>query len=80
MTSHYTWGSVTTVHDLEGVLGRPLHTLFWALTLSWSPVIGEIFVHNRLRPQLSREVTSRTKLRQIRSKWTPSGVHMCLDE
>jgi hypothetical protein len=26
MTSHYTWGSVTTLHDLGGVLGRPLDT------------------------------------------------------
>jgi hypothetical protein len=28
MTSHYTEGSVTTLHDSEGVLGRPLVTLF----------------------------------------------------
>ena len=28
MTSHYTWGSVTTLHgDFGGVLGRPLDTL-----------------------------------------------------
>jgi hypothetical protein len=26
MTSHYTWGSVTTLHDFGGVLGRPLDT------------------------------------------------------
>ena len=36
MTSHYTWGSVTTLHDLGGVLGRPLDTFFWGLTISWS--------------------------------------------
>ena len=36
MTSHYTWGSVTTLHDFGGVLGRPLDTFFWALTISWS--------------------------------------------
>ena len=36
MTSHYTWGSVTTLHDFEGVLARPLDTFFWALTISWS--------------------------------------------
>ena len=30
MTSHDTWGSVTTLHDFGGVLGRPLDTLFWA--------------------------------------------------
>ena len=35
MTSHYTWGFVTTLHDFGGVLGRPLDTSFWALTISW---------------------------------------------
>jgi hypothetical protein len=29
---------------------------------------------------LSREVTSGAKSRQFRSKWTPLGVHVCLDE
>ena len=29
MTSHYTWESVTTLHDFGGVLGWPLDTLFW---------------------------------------------------
>ena len=28
MTSHYTWGVVTTLHDLESVLGWPLDTSF----------------------------------------------------
>ena len=28
MASHYTWGSVITLHDFEGVLGRPLDTFF----------------------------------------------------
>ena len=32
MTSHYTRGSVTTLHDFGGALGRPLDTFFWALT------------------------------------------------
>jgi hypothetical protein len=36
MTSHYTWRSVTTLHDFGGVLERPLDILFWALTISWS--------------------------------------------
>ena len=35
MTSHYTRGSVTTPDDLGGVLGRPLDTFFWALTITW---------------------------------------------
>ena len=28
MTSHYTWGSVTTLRDVRGVLGRPSDTFF----------------------------------------------------
>ena len=36
MTSHYTWGSMTALHDFGGVLGRPLDTFSWALTISWS--------------------------------------------
>ena len=30
MTSHWTWGSVTTLHGSRGVLGRPLGTFFWS--------------------------------------------------
>ena len=30
MISHYTWGSVTTLHDFGDVLGRPLDKFFWA--------------------------------------------------
>ena len=40
MTSHYTWGSVTTLHDFGGVSGRPLDTFFWALTISWSRLLA----------------------------------------
>ena len=36
MTSHYTWTSMTTKMMLEGVLGWPLDTFCWALTISWS--------------------------------------------
>ena len=36
MTPHSTWGSVTTLHDFEGLLDRPWDTFFWALTISWS--------------------------------------------
>ena len=35
MTSHYTRGSVTTLHDVGGVLGRPWDTFFWALTINF---------------------------------------------
>jgi hypothetical protein len=31
---------VTTLHDLEGVLGRPLATFFWALTISMVMALG----------------------------------------
>ena len=31
MTSHYTWGSMTTLHDFGGFLGQPLDTFIWAL-------------------------------------------------
>ena len=34
------WGSVTTLHDFGGVLGRPLHTFSWALTISWSRLLA----------------------------------------
>jgi hypothetical protein len=43
MASHYTWGSVTTLHDFEGVLGRPLDTFFWALTISWSQLLAHVW-------------------------------------
>ena len=35
-TSHYTWRSVTTLHDFGGELERPRDTFFWALTIYWS--------------------------------------------
>ena len=40
MDSHYTWGYVTTLHDFGGVWGRPLDTIFWALTSSWSRLLA----------------------------------------
>ena len=43
MTSHYTWGSVTTLHDFGGVLGRwPLDTFFWAHPISWSWLMSSL--------------------------------------
>ena len=42
MTSHYTWGSVTTLHDFGGVLGRPLGNFFWTLTISWSQLLARV--------------------------------------
>ena len=43
MTSHYTWGSVITLHDFGGVLGWPLDTFFWALTISWSQLLAHVW-------------------------------------
>ena len=43
MTSHYTLGSVTTLHDFGDVLGRPLDTFFWALTISWSQLLARVW-------------------------------------
>ena len=40
MTSHYTRGPVTALHDVGGVLGRPLDTFVWALTISWSRLLA----------------------------------------
>ena len=43
MTSHYTWGSMTTLHDFGGVLGRLVDTFFWALTISWSQLLAHMW-------------------------------------
>ena len=42
MTLHYIWVSVTTLHDFGGVLGRPLDTFFWAITISWSRLLARV--------------------------------------
>ena len=44
MASHYTWGSVTTVDDFGGVVGRPLDTFFWAFTISMSRLLARVWV------------------------------------
>ena len=43
MTSHYTWGSVTTPNDFGGVSGWPVDTFFWALTMSWSRLSARVW-------------------------------------
>ena len=43
VTSHYTWESVSTLHDFGGVSGRPLDTFFWALTISWSRLLARVW-------------------------------------
>ena len=42
MTSHYTWEYGTTLHDIGGVLERPLNTFFRALTISWSRLLARV--------------------------------------
>ena len=42
-TSHYTWRSVTTLHDFGSVIGWPLDTVFWALTISWSRLLARVW-------------------------------------
>ena len=42
VTSHYTRGSVTALHDFGGALGRPSDTLFWALTISCSRLLVRV--------------------------------------
>ena len=34
--------SPTTLHDVGGVLGRPLDTFLWALTISWSRLLARV--------------------------------------
>ena len=54
MTSHYTWRPVTTLHDdFRGVLGRPLDTFFWALTIPWSRLLVRVWSG----PELTRHIT-----------------------
>ena len=43
MTPHYTWVSMTAFHDFGGVLGWPLNTFFWALTISWSRLLARVW-------------------------------------
>ena len=43
MTSHYTQGSMTTLYGSGGVLGRPLDTFRWALTISWSQLLAQVW-------------------------------------
>ena len=43
MTSHYTCGSMTTLHDVGGVLVRPLDTASWALTISWTWLLARVW-------------------------------------
>jgi hypothetical protein len=54
MTSHHSWGSVTTLHDCAGVLGRPLDTFFWALTISWSRLLARVWSGRKIPKEVMR--------------------------
>ena len=43
MTSCYTWGPVTTLHDVRGVLGGPLDTFFWAIRILRSRLLARVW-------------------------------------
>jgi hypothetical protein len=43
MTSYYTRGYVTTLHDFEGALGWSLDNFFWALTISQSRLLARVW-------------------------------------
>jgi hypothetical protein len=43
VTSHYTRGSATTLHDVGGASGRALDTFFRALTISWSRLLSRVW-------------------------------------
>jgi hypothetical protein len=43
MTSHYTVGSTTALHEFGGLLGQPLDTFIWALTISWSWLLAHVW-------------------------------------
>ena len=43
MTSHYTWGLVTTLHNFGSVLKWPLDTSFWALIISWLRLLARVW-------------------------------------
>ena len=41
--SHHTWGYVTMLYCFGGVLGRPLDTFSWALTISRSRLLARVW-------------------------------------
>ena len=49
MTSHYTWGSVTTLLDFGGVLGWHVDTFFWALTILRSQLLARVWSGPKIR-------------------------------
>ena len=69
MTSHYSPGSVTTLHDLGGVLGRPSDTFFWALSISWSWLLARLWSG----PQICWSIVSTEDLDGFKQVKLPCG-------
>jgi hypothetical protein len=47
LKQHLVEGPITydfTLHDFGSVLGQPLHTFLWALTISWSRFLARVIV------------------------------------
>ena len=72
-SSHYTWGSVTTLHDFEGVLGRSLDTFFWALTIILVTALGSCVKGPQLPVSLA--VAAEVSLLPERDFWTAEFAH-----
>jgi hypothetical protein len=54
MTSHCTWGPVTTLEEFGGVLGRPLDTFFRALTISWLRLVARVWSGPKVNQLISK--------------------------
>ena len=93
MTSHYTWRSVTTLHDFGGVFGWPFDTFVWALTISWSRLLARVWSGPKTRiscavniaensnkpPRITTQTSSpRRALVDDRSR-TTDWVFLCMD-
>ena len=82
-TSHYTWESVTSLHDLGGVLGRPLDTLFWALTILWSRLLACVWssLHQGINLKDCLYFIGKGNLEFSLSKWRVTSkiaLHVCI--
>ena len=62
MTSHYTRGSVTTLHDFGGVLGVPLDNLFWPLTITRSRLLARVWSGRSRNTKRSQNTCDRMDL------------------
>ena len=56
MASHYTWGSVTILHDFGGALGWPLDNFFWALIISRSRLLAHAWSGPKYHEQYSTAI------------------------